>query len=49
MAIKLSGKDTFGARQRHAEFPEKELVTAGFAAILCGSLTKENLWHAFVN
>jgi large subunit ribosomal protein L28 len=31
----------FTARQRHAEFPEKELVTRGFADILCGSLTKE--------
>jgi large subunit ribosomal protein L28 len=30
-------QDTFSARPRHAEFPEKELVTAGFTDILCGS------------
>ena len=30
------------------EFREKELVTGQFADILCGSLTKENLCHAFV-
>jgi large subunit ribosomal protein L28 len=40
MAIKTSGKDTFGARQRHAEFAEKLLVTRDSAAILRGSLTK---------
>jgi hypothetical protein len=44
MAIKLRGEDTFGERQRHAEFPEKELVISGFAAILRGSLTKENFY-----
>jgi large subunit ribosomal protein L28 len=37
----MDEKDTSGARRRHAEFPEKELVTRGFADILCGSLTKE--------
>jgi hypothetical protein len=37
----MSGKDMVAARQRHAEFPEKELVTGGFADILRGSLTKE--------
>jgi large subunit ribosomal protein L28 len=37
----LSREDTFGARQRHAEFPEKELVAAEFSGSLCGSLTKE--------
>jgi hypothetical protein len=37
----MNGEDTSGARQWHAEFPEKELVTGGFTAILCGSLTKE--------
>jgi hypothetical protein len=30
-------------------FPEKELVTTDFADTLCGSLTKDILWHAFVN
>jgi large subunit ribosomal protein L28 len=34
-------EDTFYGRQRHAEFPEKGLVTTRFTAILCGSLTKE--------
>jgi hypothetical protein len=37
VAIKIAPEDTFGARQRHAEFPEKELVTSEFADILCGS------------
>jgi hypothetical protein len=49
VAIKLRGEDTFRARQRHAEFPEKELVSGEFADTLCGSLTKDILWHAFVN
>jgi hypothetical protein len=45
----MNREDTFAARQRHAEFPEKELVTGQFPDILCDSLTKEILWHAFVN
>ena len=32
----------FAGCQRHAEFPEKGLVTDGFADNLCGSLTKDN-------
>jgi hypothetical protein len=37
VAIKLNAEDTIGAAQRHAEFPEKELVTGGFADNLYGS------------
>jgi large subunit ribosomal protein L28 len=37
----MNGQDTFGGRQRHAEFPEKGLVRGRFADTLCGSLTKE--------
>jgi hypothetical protein len=45
----MPGEDTVAAPQRHAEFPEKELVSGHFTGILCGSLTKEILCHAFVN
>jgi large subunit ribosomal protein L28 len=33
-------EDTFYARQRHAEFPEKGLVSRRFADTLCGSLNE---------
>jgi hypothetical protein len=45
----MRAEDTFAAGQRHAEFPEKELVSGQFIDMICGSLTKENLCHAFVN
>jgi large subunit ribosomal protein L28 len=41
----LNTEDTFAARQRHANFSEKELVTGGFADSLCDSkrkISKEN-------